>query len=115
MTKALSPSPKALRKAFRAEKTCPLFVFELGDEAKDRITGFKGILISRVEHLNGCIRYELQTQKLTEDGKINCLWFDEAELKRTGPGINKGKKAAPKEEGPGGPKTAPPAAFHTPR
>lgn len=34
--------------------------FELGEELRDKISGFTGIAITRVEFLNGCIQYGLK-------------------------------------------------------
>ena len=29
----------------------------LGDRVRDRITGFEGVVIARLEYLNGCVQY----------------------------------------------------------
>jgi hypothetical protein len=34
--------------------------FELGTELRDKVTGFTGIAMTRVEFLNGCIQYGLK-------------------------------------------------------
>jgi hypothetical protein len=66
-----------------------MFKHELGKKAEDRITGFKGIIVGRCEHLYGCNTYGLTTQ-VTEDGKrIDTEWFDEARIKVIGRGIAK--------------------------
>ena len=54
---------------------------QLGDKAKDSVTGFEGICIARTEWLNGCIRVTLQAMKLSkegapQDGQV----FDEPQL-----------------------------------
>lgn len=36
------------------------FKHELGNKAKDKITGFSGILTARIEFLTGCNRYCIQ-------------------------------------------------------
>ena len=36
-----------------------MFKFELGIMAKDRVSGFKGIIMVRAEYLTGCIKYGL--------------------------------------------------------
>ena len=73
----------------RKEKPMAQFRFELGEELKDRITGFQGIVIARSQYLTGCNRYSLQKQKLNKDGKPED-WqaFDEDMLIHVGPGIN---------------------------
>lgn len=82
------------------------YKFAKGDEVKDVITGFKGIVISQTSWFNGCVRYIVQSQKLGKDNdpdKGNA--FDEAQLE-----LVKGKKVkAPAIESatvksPGGPR-----------
>lgn len=54
---------------------------KLGDRAKDAVTGFEGIVIGRTEYLNGCIRFGIQPQKVTREGKVaDSEWFDEKQL-----------------------------------
>lgn len=55
--------------------------FNLGDSAKDLVTGFTGICIARFEWLNGCVRYELQPAKLKDGVPIAAQTFDEGQLK----------------------------------
>lgn len=40
-----------------------IWKFGLGDEAKDSMTGFQGVVAARIEFLDGCRRYLLQSQK----------------------------------------------------
>lgn len=42
----------------------------LGDTARDTITGYTGVVISRHEYLNGCVRFALQPTSLDKDGKV---------------------------------------------
>lgn len=49
---------------------------ELGDVAKDRITGFKGVVISITKWMNGCVRLQLQPQELREGKPIETQSFD---------------------------------------
>lgn len=59
----------------------------LGKEAKDKITGFQGIVTVRAEYLYGCDQYGL-TPKTTEDGKIGSTeFFDEGRIEVVGNGI----------------------------
>jgi hypothetical protein len=58
------------------------FKFAMGDEVKDIISGFKGIVVTRVEWFNGCIRYNVQPQRLKlEGGPDDTITFDEQSLK----------------------------------
>ena len=56
------------------------FTIELGSEVKSNISGFKGVVTSRSEHLNGCNRYWVAPM-VSKDGKLpEGYWFDEGEL-----------------------------------
>ena len=58
-----------------------MFLIELGSEVKSRISGYKGIVVSRSEHLNGCNRYLVSPQKVNKDGELpDSYWLDEHEL-----------------------------------
>lgn len=78
-------------------------MIKLGNKVKDEITGFEGIVISKVIHINGCVRYEVKSQKLKDGKTIESEWIDEGQLiceKKA-----KAKKA--EEETPGGPGPVP--------
>ena len=56
-------------------------MIKLGDVVKDRLTGFSGVAVSRIEYLNGCIQYEVQPEGLGKDGvPVKALWFDAQRL-----------------------------------
>jgi len=56
------------------------FTIELGEEVKSSISGFKGIVTSRAEHLNGCNRYWV-APTVKKDGTLpEGMWMDEQEL-----------------------------------
>lgn len=60
---------------------------KLGQEARDKITGFKGILIGRADYLFGCSQYAI-TPKANEAGETkDTQWFDEGRIEIIGPGI----------------------------
>ena len=64
------------------------FIFELGKEAKDKITGFKGIIVGRVEYLFGCNQYGIAPKSIGTDGKLNDTnYFDEGRIEIIGKGI----------------------------
>lgn len=53
----------------------------LGARAKDRITGFMGVLMARTTWMWGCDRYAIQPEALDKDGKtIEAEWFDDARI-----------------------------------
>lgn len=57
------------------------FKFSLGDLVKDSITPFKGTVESRIQWMNGCIRYSVQPNELNKDGKpVESVWIDEQQL-----------------------------------
>jgi len=49
---------------------------QLGDLAKDTITGFKGIIVTKTEWLNKCVRVGLQPRELHEGKPIDMQHFD---------------------------------------
>lgn len=56
-------------------------MINLGDEVKDKITGFRGIVIAICKYLNGCISVLVQPKKLTKDGTVpEPYWVDEQRL-----------------------------------
>lgn len=58
----------------------------LGKEAKDKVTDFSGIIVSKVEYLFGCNQYGIAPKSV--DGKIGeTYYFDEGRIEITGNGI----------------------------
>lgn len=59
----------------------------LGQEVKDRVTGFKGIAIGRTTYLQGCNRILVQP-KVNKDGELIVgESFDEPDLQVIGVGV----------------------------
>ena len=55
--------------------------FQLGQELKDIVTGFQGIVMVRSEYFTGCTHYGLQAKSLTPEGKVReWEYFDETRL-----------------------------------
>lgn len=56
------------------------FKFHRGEYLRDIITGFSGVVVSRVDNLTGCNRYCLQP-RIDKDGKlVESAWIDEPTL-----------------------------------
>jgi len=53
---------------------------QLGDVAKDKITGLIGVVVIDVKYLHGCRRLTLQPQALHEGKPIESSSFDEPQL-----------------------------------
>lgn len=54
---------------------------QLGFVARDKITGFSGVLTGRAEYDNGCIKWLITPQRTKEDGSMpDEEWFDEQRL-----------------------------------
>lgn len=65
------------------------FIYSLGDKVKDKVTGFKGVVVVRSQYLTGCNRYGLQNQKLSEKGQpADWQYFDEDLLVTSGANLN---------------------------
>jgi len=65
-----------------------MFTHELGKKAKDKITGFQGILTARCEFLTGCNRYCIQPTELKDGKPIDSIYFDEAQIEIISDGIS---------------------------
>lgn len=76
-------------------------MIELGQKAKDKITGFEGILTARHQYITGCDQYQLSPDGLDEDGKLKEMYsFDEGRIEILGPGITKKDVESDKPGGP---------------
>jgi hypothetical protein len=61
-------------------------MINLGQKAKDKITGFRGIITGRAQYLYGCDQYCIVPP--AQDGKIaSGEWFDEGRIEVIGPGV----------------------------
>lgn len=60
---------------------------KMGKSAKDKITGFTGIITSKHIYLTGCNQYGLQPA-VDKDGKVpDKGYFDEGRIEITGDGV----------------------------
>jgi hypothetical protein len=74
-------------------------MLQLGSAARDKITGFEGILTARAEYLYGCNQFCIVPA--ARDGKCgDAQWFDEGRVEVTGPGVS---AASVRADRPGGP------------
>lgn len=61
-------------------------MIELGQKAKDKITGFEGIIIGKCIYLTGCNQYGLAPA--CKDGEVKATqWFDEGRIEIIGDGV----------------------------
>ncbi len=58
-------------------------MINLGDKAKDIVTGFEGICTARTVWVYGCARIGLQPEKLKDGIPQEIQWFDENQLQVT--------------------------------
>ena len=63
-----------------SDKGSDIFKIRLGEEVKDRITGFRGIVISRSQWLTNCNTYGIKSQELKDNVPLDTQWFDEPTL-----------------------------------
>lgn len=66
------------------------FKFNNGEEVKDNVSGFTGIIDCSALWLNGCRRYSVQPK--IEKGKAtkpDSIWMDEESLVKISDGVNK--------------------------
>lgn len=55
-------------------------MLQMGDKAKDTVTGFQGIVVAKTTWLNGCTRVGLQSDVLKDGLPTEPQWFDEPQL-----------------------------------
>lgn len=67
----------------------------LGSMVTDSITGFSGIVVARIEYLNGCIQYEVQPKALHEGKPVATKWLDEQRLAEKQPDKDKARPGGP--------------------
>ena len=61
------------------------FRFEIGDQVKDIVTGFIGVIMARSQYYTGCNDYGLLCPKLDDQGNPKKWeWFDERRLELQG-------------------------------
>lgn len=73
---------------------------KLGVKAKDKVTGFEGIVTSKIDYLTGCTQYGITPP--VKDGKTgDTEYFDYRRLDVTGNGVTVEQVADTKN--PGGP------------
>jgi hypothetical protein len=58
----------------------PTLTILLGHEARDTVTGFKGIATARFIFLNGCVRVEVTPTELKDGAPVKPYVFDEQRL-----------------------------------
>ena len=74
------------------------FKFSNGDEVKDLVSGFKGIINCSSIWINGCIRYSVQPAVNKGENKMpDSIWVDEQSIEKISDGVN--KKIKPKKTG----------------
>jgi len=71
-------------------------MIKLGDKVKDKVSGISGIVVSRIEFLNGCIQFGVQPPYDKKDQREISNWnIDEAQLDKIPGGLNAGEKKVP--------------------
>lgn len=74
-------------------------MIELGRKARDKITGFEGVITGRAQYLTGCDQYVLVPG--IKDGQLQkSEWFDEGRLVVLGDGFTAEDVAGPARGGP---------------
>lgn len=78
-----------------------------GKKARDKITGFEGMVTGRVEYMYGCAQLCL-TPSVDKDGKLReGQWFDDGRIEIIGEALN---PATVQGTSPGGPQRDAPKA-----
>lgn len=71
----------------------------LGKKARDKITGFEGIIIGRIKYLTGCDQYGIVPP--AKDGEVkSSQWFDVGRVEIIGDGVSVDSVMSDKAGGP---------------
>jgi hypothetical protein len=62
------------------------FIFNMGDKVRDVVTGFTGIVVTRIDYMTGCNHYGVESQAKDGSGKPEYENCDEQRLKLVKPG-----------------------------
>lgn len=74
-------------------------MIQLGKLARDKVTGFEGIIIGRCQYLTGCDQFGLTPP--AKDGETKgTQWFDEGRVEVIGDGLSVESVTAQKNGGP---------------
>jgi heat shock protein HspQ len=76
------------------------FIFELGDEVKEKVTGFTGIVMARVEYATGCMQIGVLSRELRDGKPQDWFYSDQERFTKVGGHVD---VSAPK----GGPQQTP--------
>ncbi len=74
-------------------------MIELGQKGRDKITGFEGIIVGRVQYLFGCNQYLLVPPVKSDGTLVEGQWFDEGRIEVIGSGITADEVRAEKPGG----------------
>ena len=56
--------------------------YKIGDSAKDKITGYCGIITAITDFMDGTVQYKLQPEGLRDNMPIEAYWFDEKRIEK---------------------------------
>ena len=74
-------------------------MIELGKKARDKISGFEGVITGRAQYLTGCDQYVLAPP--IKNGEMQkSEWFDEGRIEVIGEGVSAEDVAGPRPGGP---------------
>jgi len=93
-----NPNAIAEHKGVVSKYGHPNFLLDNGDEVKSTIFDFKGMVVGKIQWLNGCLEYSIAQKKLTKDHMIVYKTLAEEELE-----LVKAKKVVTKQRNTGGP------------
>jgi len=83
----------------------------LGSQVKDKVTGFEGIAVSRIEYLSGCVQYGVRPRYIEKEMKGTypaIEYIDEGQLEELGRGWQKLRAEKESTSPPGGLQSARP-------
>ena len=68
-------------------------MIKLGQKVRDKVTGLTGIVIAKVEYMNGCVQFCIKPKIKANENKIpEGEYIDEGQLEIVGKGIKISQK-----------------------
>lgn len=75
------------------------FKFKNGDQVKEKVTGFSGIITGTCFYLTGCSQYLITAKPKDEFSEPTAIWYDEGRLEMISENIVKSEDVAAEENG----------------
>ena len=60
------------------------FKYDCGDEVRDELTGFEGVITAQTFNIIGCVQYAVEAKVTKDSSESKIYWLDEDRLEKIG-------------------------------